>query len=307
MPDLYSSQSVKKRLIRGRYCYILLAPVALYFIIFHFVPMFGIVIAFKDYNVFRGIFSSPWVGMKHFTKFFTSRQWGNIIWNSLVLNIISILFVFPAPIIFAILLNEVRNQVFKRAVQTITYLPHFISVVVLVSMMSGIFSLTNGLINQMLGRLGCDPINFLVSENWYRPLYTLSSIWQETGWSSVVYFGAISTIDPQLYEAARIDGAGRLKQILHVTLPGILSTIIIMLIMRTGTILTVGLEKSLLMSNSANRNVSRVLSTYIYEEGLGKSNYAYATAVNLVNSVVSLSVLAIVNTICKRTADISIW
>ncbi len=299
--------SLKKRIIRGKYCYLLMIPVAAYFIIFHYIPMFGIVIGFQKYNVFAGVRGSEWIGFDHFVKFFTSRQCGTIILNSLILNLYSILFVFPAPILFALLLNEVRNSAFKRTVQTITYLPHFISVVVLVSMLSGLFSVTNGFVNQMIEKLGGEKISFLVSASWYRTLYLGSGIWQETGWSSVVYFGAITAIDPQLYEAARIDGAGRFKQMLHITLPGILSTIIIMLILRTGSILTVGLEKSLLMSNSANRSVSRVLSMYVYDEGLVKANYGYATAVNLVNSVVSLVTLSIVNGICKRTAEISVW
>jgi len=269
--------------------------------------MYGVLIAFKNYKPGKGLFAGDWVGFKWFVSFFKSFYFPRLIRNTFLLSFYGLLWGFPVPIIFALALNEVKNGAFKRTVQTISYLPHFISVVVVVGMMFNFLSPTSGIINNFIKSMGKEPISFLNDARWFRTLYISSSIWQSFGWDSIVYLAAIAGIDPQLYEASKIDGCNRIQQVLYVTIPGILPTIIILLILRCGNLLSVGYEKIILMYNPATYEVADVISTYVYRRGIIGAEYSFSAAVGLFNSVVNFIFLFIVNRISKLIADISLW
>lgn len=292
---------------RRRYCYLMLLPGVVVVTIFCYLPMGGLLMAFQDYRVFKGILGSEWVGLKHFVAFFSGRSFGRVLSNTLILNGYSLLFAFPLPLIFALMLNEIGSSAVRRTVQTITYLPHFISTVVVVSILKELLSPTNGIVNQLIMRRGGEPIYFFGRANCFRALYILSGAWQGTGWGSIIYLAAITGIDPVLYEAATIDGASRLQKIWHVTLPGIRSTFIIMLIMQMGKMLNSDFEKVLLMQTSGNRVKSELLSTYIYERGVLNSEFSYSTAVGFFNSTVSFLMILLANTISRRLTEESLW
>lgn len=275
-------ERLKRDVIRNRYIYIMLIPVILYFVIFHYIPMVGAQIAFKDFSISKGIFGSPWAGFKHFKSYFNSYYFVRLIRNTVVLSAYNILFGFPAPILLAILINEVQNMKFKRVVQTVTYLPHFISIVIVCALLRNFFA-SDGVVNQLFGT----NINFFMREDMFRPLYVGSGIWQEIGWGSIVYLSAITGIDASLYEAAEIDGAGRFQKILYVTLPCVAATITVMFIMRVGRMMTVGADKVLLMYNESTYATSDIISTFVYRKGLLEQNYSYSAAVDLVNSFVN--------------------
>lgn len=268
--------------------------------------MFGNIIAFQDYSVAGGVFGSDWVGFKHFANFLSNFKFWKLIRNTLAINLYGILFAFPAPIILALLLNEIRLKKFKRAVQTVTYLPHFISVVIAAAIILDFVS-ADGIINNVRALFGLDKIVFMTQPKYFYPVYIISGIWQEVGWGSIIYIATLSSIDPQLYEAAMIDGAGRWKQMLHVTLPGILPTIIIMLILRIGQMLNVGFEKVLLLYNPSIYETSDVISTYVYRQGILSQDYSYSTAVSLFNSVFNFSLLILANNISKKFTSSSLW
>jgi len=278
----------------------------LFFVIFCYIPMFGIVIAFKNYNVFDGIAGSEWVGLQHFRNFLSDPYFYKLIRNTMLIGFYQILFAFPAPIILALLLNELRHALFKRFVQTVSYLPHFLSTVVVCGIIVN-FASFEGLINQFLGVLGMEPIHFLMMPEWFRTIYISSEIWQGIGWGSIIFLAALSGIDSQLYEAATIDGANRWRQMWHVTLPGIAPTIIIMLLFSIGAIMAVSFEKVLLLSNGSNFETADIISTYVYRRGLVSSDFSYATAVGLFNSVVALVFLTIGNTLSRRVSETSLW
>ncbi len=286
----------------------LLIPLA-YIIIFHYVPMLGIQIAFKKYNVAGGIWGSPWVGFKHFEKFFKSYQFERVLTNTLRLSVYSLLFGFPFPIIFALLTNTLNSARFKKVSQTIVNLPHFISVVVLVSMINQVFGSRTGLygiIGQAL--TGSYPPDLFANAENFQHLYIWSGVWQNFGWSAIIYIAALTGVSPDLHEAAQIDGASRLQRVIHIDFPSILPTIVIMLIMRMGHVMSVGFEKVFLMQNNLNLARSEIISTYVYKEGLtGKSDFSYSTAINLFNSVVNLFVLFLANQISRRIGDTSLW
>ena len=286
--------------------YLMIIPVVAYYVIFHYLPMAGLVIAFKDYRVARGILGSKWVGFKHFQDFFSSYYFGRLLRNTLTISLSSILFGFPAPIIFALLLNEVRNQKFKRVVQTVTYMPHFISLVVICSLIR-MFTAENGLIVGMLSWFGFEPVSLLSKKQYFVPIYVLSNIWQGFGWDSIIYLSALTAIDPGLYEAATIDGANRWKQTLHVTLPGIASTIIILLILRMGSVMSVGYEKIILLYNEGIYETADVISTFVYRKGLESFQWSYSTAVGVFNSVINFLVVFLFNRISRRVSDVSLW
>lgn len=293
---------VKKDIIRNRYVYIMLIPVIAYFIAFHYIPMFGTQIAFKDFSIAKGISESPWVGLKHFKAYFNSYYFGRLIKNTILLSAYNILFGFPAPILLAILINEVNNTRFKRVVQTVTYLPHFISIVIVCALLRNFFAM-DGVINQVLGTR----INFFMREDMFRPLYVGSGIWQEVGWGSIVYLSAIVGIDHQLYEAAEIDGAGRLQKILYVTLPCIAATITVMFIMRVGKMMTLGADKVLLMYNESTYATADIISTFVYRKGLLEQSYSYSAAVDLVNSLINCGLLVTANKLCKKISGNGLW
>jgi len=298
--DLY------KDLKKNKYIYLMVFPVVLYFVIFRYVPMYGAQIAFKDFSPGRGIWGSKWVGLRYFLEFTNSYYFWRLLKNTLLLNIYNVIFAFPAPIILALLLNEIRLDKFKRLVQTVTYLPHFISLVVICGMLID-FLARDGLVNNLLSSIGIEPIPFLIDARWFRTVYVISGIWQELGWNSIIYLAALTNIDPQLYEAATVDGASRVAKVWHITLPGILPTIIILLILRLGAMLNVGAEKVLLLYNPNTYETADVISTYVYRKGLLEMNYSYSSAVGLFNSIINFMLLILTNKISRRLTETSLW
>lgn len=297
---------LKNDIISNPDLYLMILPVLLFYLIFHYIPMYGVSIAFKDYTPGVGMLGSPWVGLEHFRNFFEDVYFLRILKNTLWISITSILFGFPAPIILALLINEIKNKYFTKSVQTITYMPHFISLVVICSMIKE-FVADNGIITQFATMVGYDGKVMLSKPELFVPIYVLSGIWQEIGWGSIIYLAALSGVDESLYEAAVIDGAGRWKQVLHVTLPGILPTIIILFIMRMGTVLSVGYEKIILLYNPGIYETSDVISSYIYRKGLQDFEWSYSTAVGLFNSAVNVILLIFTNNISKKLSGTALW
>ncbi|HHV97587.1 MAG TPA: sugar ABC transporter permease [Clostridiaceae bacterium] len=269
--------------------------------------MYGIQIAFKDFIATKGIIGSPWVGFKHFNRFFNSYYFTNILTNTLRISIYSMVVAFPVPIILALLLNEVKNQHYKKFIQTVTYAPHFISMVVMASMIISFLSPSMGIVNHLIKAMGFEPIPFMEKANLFPTIYVFSGIWQNAGWNSVMYFAALSTIDPQLYEAGRVDGCTTVQKIWYIDLPGIIPMIVILLILNCGNILSVGFEKVYLLQNNLNIETSEVISTYVYKVGLQKAEYSFSTAVGLFNSVVNFILLVTVNSIAKKLGQSSLW
>ena len=300
------SVRLRKDWIRNRSLYLLVTPVLLFYLMFHYKPMYGAIIAFMDYNPRLGISGSEWVGFDNFIRFFSSPYFGRLLKNTLLLSVYGIVFGFPAPIILALLLNEVKLKKFKKTVQTVTYLPHFISLVVVTGIIKD-FTQSTGLINDIIVALGGTRSSLIQNPDLYRTIYIVSDIWQGIGWGSIIYLSALSGVDQQLYEAASIDGAGRWKKLLNITLPGIAPTIIIMLIMRMGQILGTGYEKTILLYNEATYETADVISSYIYRSGILERNWSYSTAIGLFNSVVNLILLVITNKISKRVSETSLW
>ena len=289
--------------------YLLVVPVLLYFFLFHYKSMYGAIIAFKDFAPMRGILGSPWAdnyGFAHFIFFFESYYFGRLLRNTLTISLATLVFGFPAPIILALLLNEVRSTRFKRVVQTITYMPHFISMVVICSMIR-MFVAENGVITQMLLPFGIKQGSMLSHPEYFVPLYVISGIWKEIGWGSIIYLAALTGIDQELYEAARIDGAGRWQQTLHVTLPGISSTIIILLILRMGSVMSVGYEKIILLYNDGILETADVISSFVYRRGLLNYEWSYSTAVGLFNSVINFVLIVLFNRLSRALSETSLW
>lgn len=284
---------------RNKWKYILLIPVVVYFLVFCYKPMYGIIIAFKNYKPTRGISNSEWVGLTHFITFFTSRECWRVVRNTFSISLLSIVFGFPAPIILALLLNEIRHTKFKSVMQTITYLPHFVSIVIICGLIKT-FCLTDGVVNVILGFFGGQAHNLLEDKNLFYTIFVGTDIWQEVGWGSIIYLAAIAGIDQEQYEAAKIDGAGKMAQILHVTLPSIMPTIVVLFIMRMGSVLNVGYEKVLLLYNPVTYDVADVISTYVYRIGLAGAQYSFSTAVSLLNSIVNIVFLTLTNAICNK-------
>lgn len=285
----------------------MVAITVIYFLVFRYWPLAWISIAFKDYKILRGFADSTWVGWRNFERIFSNMPYFmNMIRNTLALNILSIVFAFPAPIIFALLINEVRGSSFKRSVQTISYLPHFLSTVVVVGIATTFLSPSMGALNKLLVSLGGDRINFLANPRYFWGLMVVIGMWQGTGWNAIIYLSAIVGIDPTLHEAAEIDGAGRWKRMLHVTLPGIRNTIIILLILRIGSLMSVDVEKIYLFQNDLNLSVSEMFPTYTYKLGIIQANYSRATAIGLFSSMISLVLVMGANWAAKKYSDVSI-
>lgn len=307
LPDKVSFWKRLGRDLRmNKYIYIMVLPVVVYYLIFHYGPMYGVIIAFKDFQVTEGIWGSEWVGFKHFIDFFNNYYFWRLIRNTFLISFYELIFAFPAPIILALLLNELRKLWFKRIVQTVSYLPHFISLVVVVGMLVD-FSSQNGLFNQFLALFGIEPISFMQKAEWFRTLYIGSGIWQGIGWGSIIYLAAMAGINPELYEAAKIDGAGRFRQMWHVTLPGITPIIVILLILQIGSIMSVGFEKIILMYNPMTRETADVISTYVYRKGILEANFSFSSAVGLFNAVINLTLLILANKISARVSETSLW
>ena len=293
---------------RNKYVYLMLIPVIAFYILFKFRPMGNMVIAFQDYKVFKGIAGSKFVGWKNFETFFKSRDCWRLIRNTLLLNLYSIVFSFPAPIILALMINEVKSRKYKRVIQTISYMPHFISVVVVCGLLRN-FLASNGIFNTIASFFnpGRETFNFLSRAEYYRTIHIGSSIWQEVGWDSIIYLATLSTIDPQLYEAAYIDGANKWQRILHVTLPGLVPVITVKFIMRVGHVMSVGHEKILLLYNAGIYETSDVIATYLYRYTFLRNNFSLGAAVGVFNSLVNVAILVTVNTVFRRFTEDSLW
>ncbi|ETT69738.1 binding-protein-dependent transport systems inner membrane component [Paenibacillus sp. FSL R7-277] len=308
MKDPYRRQG---RLLRtwnhNKTLWLLFLPCLLYYLIFRYAPMFGLVITFKDYNLFKGIWASDWVGLKYYRMFFENPDFWPLMKNTLLLGLYKLVFGFPAPVILAILLNEVRKAAFKKFVQTVSYLPHFISNVIVASMVIMFLSPTGGLINNLLGTFGIGPINFMNEPGMFRGIYVLSEIWQHIGWETIIYLAALTAIDPQLYEAADMDGASRMRKIWHVTLPGISPAIVITLILNIGKVLEIGFEKVFLMQNPAIYDTADIISTYVYRVGMEQGNFSYGASIDLFMGIISLIFIYSANYISRRVSETSLW
>lgn len=299
-------KSLWKEVLECKHLYIILLPAVLYYAIFYYAPMGGLVIVFQKYSVTRGILDSAWVGLENFKSFLSDIYFWRLLKNTLLINFWSLIFGFPAPIILALLLNEIKNKRFKKAVQTITYMPHFLSVVVVCSLVLTFVS-SQGLINSIITIFGGDPVSFMSDPKYFRTIYILSDIWQQIGWSSILYISALSAIDQELYEAATIDGAGRWQKLLHVTVPGILGTIMITLIMRIGRMLSLGYDKIILLYNPSIYETADVISTYVYRRGLLNGDYSYSAAVGMFNSICNFIFLMTANLFSKKTTGSGLW
>lgn len=285
----------------------IVVPPLLFFLIFKYYPMLNTVLAFKDYNVIKGIWGSPWVGMKNFNLFFDNPMFWPLVKNTLLISGYLLLAGFPIPILLALMLNEVRSGRFKKVVQMVSFAPYFISTVVMVSIIMLFLSPRLGFVNIAMNALGLDSINFLGEPGMFRSIYVWSDIWQTAGYTAVIYLAALAGIDPTLYEAAKVDGASRFQKIVHVDLPGILPTIMIVLILNVGSVMAIGFEKIYLLQNPLNLVNSEIIATYVYSVGLLNANYSFATAVGLFNSVINLILLTSMNSLAKRFSNTSIW
>lgn len=296
-----------KKIWRSRYLYLLLLPTFVWYIVFMYAPLYGAQIAFRDFMPALGITGGKWVGFKYFIQFFKSEYFVRLMKNTLGISVYSIVVGFPIPVILALLMNEVRSKYFKKGVQTIVYMPHFISAVVVVSLINAMLSPSNGLFNQIIQMFGGDPVHFMAEPKYFKTVYVLSDIWQTAGYGSIVYLAALTSIDPSLYEAATVDGASKWKKLLHITLPCILTTIMTMLILRMGSIFTVGYEKIMLMYNPATYETADVISTYVYRRAFEGGEYSFSAAVGLFNSVINFIVIIVFNKISKRVSEVSLW
>ncbi|WP_169084267.1 ABC transporter permease [Paenibacillus sp. PL91] len=301
------TSELKKRLWKNKWLYVMLLPGVFYFIIFKYIPMFGLAIAFQDYKPFKGIGGSEWVGFKHFERLFTEPDFLNILTNTLLLFGMNILFFFPVPIILALMLNEVRLSFFKRTFQTLIYLPHFMSWVIIVSIGFVMLTSDGGIVNELLAYFGFEKVNFLLSPEWFRPTYIIQVIWREAGWGTIIYLAAIASVDPGLYEAARMDGAGRLRQVWHITLPAIRSVIIILLILKIGDVLELGFEHVYLLLNSMNRDVAEIIDTYVYTAGLRQGQFSYSTAIGFFKSFIGLVLVMAANRLAKKMGEEGVY
>lgn len=296
-----------RRLIRNRWLYVMAIPGMLYFIIFKYLPMWGLLTAFQDYQPALGMLRSKWVGLRHFERFFFDSSFLLLFKNTLILAIYNLIFFFPLPIILALLLNEVRQELFKRSIQTIVYLPHFVSWVVVAGMSYIFFANEDGIINEALAALGFEKVDFLISSEWFRTMIISQVVWKETGWGTIIFLAALAGVDQQLYEAATMDGARRFRRLWHITLPAIRSVIVVLLILRLGDFLDTGYEQIFLMLNSMNREVGEVFDTYVYRVGIQQGQFSYSSAVGLFKSVVGLVLVALANRLAKKFGESGLY
>ncbi len=306
-PSVCKIQAKKKSIWRNWRLYVMCLPAVIYFLLFAYKPMYGIIIAFKDYSMREGILGSPWIGLENFQRLFSSYWFPIILKNTLTLSILTLILGFPIPIILALLLNEVKNNRLRKGFQTISYAPHFISTVVLCGMLTLFLSPSSGVINKIITMLGGESINFLQEPEMFKWVYVLSGVWQEMGWGSIIYFATLSGVDQALLEAADIDGATRLQKIWYINIPVLVPTILILLILNCGSLLSVGYEKVFLLQNATNLSASEVISTFVYKSGLEKADFSFGAAADLFNSVVNTIVLLTANMISKRTTKTSLF
>ena len=310
-PRAETGTGVWRRILRNvkrdRFLYLIIIPFVAWYLVFQYYPMLGLQMAFKKYSIYLGMSGSPWVGFDNFVSFFQGPYFLRTLKNTVLISLYSLIFSFPAPIILALLLNEVKHMVFKRTVQTLTYLPHFISIVIVAGFVTNFLSPTNGIINLLLAKLGFEKLYFLVIPEYFRTIFISMNIWREVGFGSIIYIAALSAINPELHEAAIIDGANKWKRVLHVTLPGIIPTIMIMLILKIGSLLDVGYEAIILLYQPSTYEVSDVISTYVYRTGLQDGRYDLGTAVGLFNSVVGLVLVVCANKLSKKYTESGLW
>ena len=292
---------------RDKYLLLIFLPIFCYYVIFCYLPMPGAIIAFKNYIPGAGMLNGQWVGLKWFAQFFQSVYFWRLIRNTFLLAFYPLVFGFPIPILFAICITEVKNMLFRRFTQTLSYFPYFISTVVVVGMFANFLSLNDGIINTLLSALGGSRVNFMMDPRWFRGIYSFTVIWQNYGFSSIIYIAAITGTDPQLFDAARVDGARKFQEIWHITLPSILPTIVVLLLLNVGGIMSVGFERVFLMYNPATYSSADVISTYVYRQGIESTNYSYATAVGLFNSVINFAAVYLCNVLSRRTSELSLW
>lgn len=294
--------------IRQNYeLYLFLLPAVAIYLVFKYYPMYGVQIAFKDFRASRGIWGSEWVGFEHFIRFFEAYNFWPIMENTILLSLYSLVFSFPVPIIVALMLNQMMAKRYKKFVQTVIYAPHFISTVVLVGMLGVFLSPNSGIVNHIIAFFGGEPVLFMANEGWFRPLYILSGIWQETGFATIIYLAALAGVNPELHEAAVMDGANKWKRIRHVDIPSILPTIIILLVLAMGNVMSVGFEKAFLMQSDLNYAVSNIIPTYVYELGIQKAQYSFSAAIGLFNAVINIVLLVTVNKVAKKLTETSLW
>ena len=294
------SAEILRRIKKDRNLYILLIPLVAYYVIFHYVPMYGVTIAFKDYNIFTGIFGSEWTGLENFRSVFSTDEFYIVLRNTILLNVISLLVAFPAPIILALLLNEVRIRAFKRTIQAVMYIPHFLSWVVVAGLIITLLSPSSGMVNSVIRRLGGESIYFMTKEIWWIVVYQVSGVWKEVGWGTIIFLAALSAIDPNLYDAAKIDGAGRWQKMRYVTLPGISTTILVVFLLSLGSVISISFDRPYLLGNAMVIDVCDVISTYVYRVGLLNVDYSYAAAVGLFQSVVNFLFLLAANAMSNK-------
>lgn len=304
---LIKLQKILKHIKKDRQLLIIFAPCLLFFIIFRYGPMYGLIISFKKYNAFQGILKSPWVGFKYFEQFFTSPDFWVLTKNTFLLGLYSLIWTFPAPIIFALLLNEVRHNKFKKMIQTVTYLPSFLSIVIISSMVIDFLSPGHGIINTIISALGFEKIYFMIKPEWFRTIYIASDIWANIGYGAIIYLAALAGVDPALYEAGRMDGCNRFHAMWYITLPSIMPTIATMFILKAGNMFRIGYEKILLLYNPVTYETADVFSTFVYRKGILETNYSYAAAVGLFESVIALIMIVLANKISKKISESSLW
>ena len=296
-----------KALKRDKFLLLMFLPIVVYYVVFSYVPMTGAIVAFKQFKPGHGIYGGDWVGLKWFIQFFKSPFAFRTVRNTVLISIYSILFGFPLPILFAICVTEIRSSKVRRVVQTVSYLPHFISTVVLVGMINNFFSMNHGLVNDLIVRMGGEPVNFLINPAWFRTLYVGSGVWQNFGFNSIIYIAAITGIDPSLYEAGKIDGITKFQEMVYITIPMISQTIVMLFIMQLGGIMSVGFEKVFLIYSPAVYETADVVSTYVYRKGIESNNYGFGSAVGLFNSVINFAFVFIANQVCRKLTDSSLW
>ena len=295
-----------KSVAKDKFLWLLVLPGILWYLLFAYAPMYGLIISFKNFSGYKGIIRSPWVGLLWFQQFFASQFFWRLIRNTLLLNIYNIIFSFPAPIILALMMNEIQSKWYKKTAQTLSYLPHFVSTVVIVGMVVN-FTTPGGIVNKIIEMLGGPNLNYMIMPEWFRPLYVGSGIWQSMGWGSIIYLAALSGIDQELYEAAIVDGANKIKQLWYISLPCILPTIIIMLILNLGSILSVGYEKIILMYNSSTYETADVINTYVYRRGIASGEYSFGTAVGLFQSLINFIFVVGANKLSRKVSSVSLW
>lgn len=297
---------LKRILVNWELYLLMLLPVA-YFVIFRYMPMYGVQIAFKDFSAAKGIWDSPWVGFDHFIRFFQSYNFEQVIKNTVYLSVLLLLIAFPIPIIVALMLNQVKHYKVKKFIQTVIYAPYFIATVVLIGMVFVFLSPNSGLINHIIVALGGKPVMFMTNSEWFRPIYIFTEVWQTTGFSSIIYLAALAGIDPHLHEAAVVDGASKWKRVLHIDIPGILPTIVVLFILAVGNLMNIGFEKAFLMQTDINVDASEIIPTYVYKMGIQRALYSFSAAIGLFNACINLVLLFIVNRAVKKISGNSLF